>query len=61
MKIHYQYYDPKRKRSKTFTCGWDPMHPKNVEKHQLLDEMFGGSWKEAVQLHMKMYEQFWED
>ena len=37
------------------------MHPKNVEKHQLLDEMFGGSWKEAVQLHMKMYEQFWED
>lgn len=61
MKIHYQYYDPKRKRSKAFTCGWDPMHPKNVEKHQFLDEMFGDSWKDAVRLHMKMYEQFWED
>lgn len=61
MKIYYQYHDPKRKRSKTFTCGWDPMHPKNVEKHEYLSEVFGKSWKDAVRLHMKMYEQFWED
>lgn len=61
MKIHYQYYDPKRKRSKTLTCGWDPMHPKNVEKHKYLSEVFGKSWKDAVRFHMKMYEEFWED
>lgn len=61
MKIYYQYHDPKRKRSKTFTCGWDPMHPRNVEKHKYLNEVFGKSWKDAVRLHMKMYEEFWED
>lgn len=61
MKIHYQYHDPKRKRSKSLTCGWDPMNPRNVEKHKYLDEVFGKSWKDAVRFHMKMYEQFWED
>jgi hypothetical protein len=61
MKIHYHYRDPKRKRSKTLTFGWDPMHPKNVEKHKYLSEVFGKSWKDAVRFHMKMYEQFWED
>lgn len=60
MKIYYQYHDPKRKRSKTFTCGWDPMNPRNVEKHKYLSEVFGKSWKDAVRLHMKMYEEFWE-
>lgn len=61
MKINYHYRDPKRKRSKTLTCGWDPMNPKNVEKHKYLDEVFGKSWKDAVRFHMKMYEQLLED
>ena len=61
MKIHYHYRDPKRKRAKTLTCGWDPMNPRNVGKHKYLSEVFGKSWKDAVRFHMKMYEQLLED
>lgn len=61
MKIHYHYQDPKRKKSKTLTCRWAPINPSDLGKHKYLDEVFGESWKDAVRMHMKMYEEFWED